>query len=138
MIPKRKHAPVGSGGHALIRKDVPNSSSPALSPQQIVARLRRYLELAKRSRLTLDGEVRCAMLDCLELAKELRYEVRSQAKELLLREPDLIPHWSAKESDPARELSRDAVAVFDRLSQVDDGITARLFIQACAPTLGGA
>jgi|SRR5215469_362208 len=140
MIPQRKKPGAlepSTGRKTNMVSDPRDSSSPALSPQEIVARLRRYLELAKRSRLTLDGEVGCAMLDCLELAKELRDEVRSQAKELLLREPGLIPHWSAKESAPARELSRDSVVVFERLHEADPALTARLFLQACAPTLSG-
>jgi hypothetical protein len=73
----------------------------------------------------------------LEVVDQIRTKVRDKAKALLLRKPGLIDHWRAQERAPTRELSRDAVAVFDRLSEADDGITARLFIQACAPTLGG-
>jgi hypothetical protein len=55
----------------------------------------------------------------------------------LLKEPGSIPHWSAKESAPVRELSRDAVVVFERLHEADSALTARLFLQACSPTLSG-
>ena len=133
MIPQKKKPAAlepSSGRKTNMVSDPPNTSSVALSPQEIVARLRRYLELAKRSRLTLDGEVGCAMLDCLELAKELRDEVRSQAKELLLREPGLIPNWKASESAPARELSRDAVVVFERRRRGDPGAVHRGAVSA--------
>jgi len=110
--------------------------SQAEAARAAVVRLRRIC--AELDQLELPtGPVGCALLDALELANQIHNEVRAKAREALLEEPGLIPHWSAQESAPARELSRDAVVVFERLHATDPTLTARLLLQASAPTLSG-
>src|SRR6516165_6808950 len=139
MIPQKKKPTAlepSSGRKTDMVSDPRESSSLALSPQEIVARLRRALKRVELLPLP-EGEEGTALLDALELANQIRDKVRAKAREALLEEPGLIPHWSAHESAPVRELSRDGVAVFERLHETDPALTARLFLQACSPTPSG-
>jgi len=132
MIPQKKKPTAlepSSGRKTDMVSDPRESSSLALSPQEIVARLRRALKRVELLPLP-EGEEGTALLDALELANQIRDKVRAKAREALLEEPGLIPHWSAHESAPVRELSRDGVAVFERLHETDPALTARLFLQA--------
>src|SRR6516162_11415078 len=74
--------------------------SQAEAARAAVVRLRRIC--AELDQLELPtGPVGCALLDALELANQIHDEVRAKAREALLEEPGLIPHWSAQESAPS-------------------------------------
>jgi hypothetical protein len=103
------------------------------SEQAVVERLQRVL--AEIDRLPMPvGELGCQFLDAFELCDKIRDKVRQKGRELLLREPGIIPHWHVSEV-PQRVLSKNTLQVFIAAAHADNSLTAEEFITACTTNL---
>jgi hypothetical protein len=92
--------------------------------------------LAELDRLPLPvGKLGCQFLDALELCDKIREKVRQKARELLLKEPGIIPHWHASETSQ-RVLSKNTLKVFIAAAHADNSLTAEEFITYCTTNLG--
>jgi hypothetical protein len=121
------------------KKDMARSTrqeqlTKVIGAQAIVERLQNVLADIDRLPLPI-GKIGCQFLDCLELTDKIRDKVRQKARDLLLKEPGMIPHWHVSEI-PQRVLSRDTARVFDALSREDDRLTPERFLEACTTKLG--
>ena len=129
-------APPTKKGRASSKNDAAPASSKLTkisAERQLVQRL-QYI-LAELSRLPLPiGELGCQLLDAVEYTDKIRIGARQKARELLLREPGIIPHWHVSETAQQR-LSPDTTRVFDALSREDDTLSPERF-QACSTNLG--
>jgi len=113
----------------------PNDSA---SHRQVLERLKAVLEEINGWSMPI-GAVGTAFLDCLELTDQIREKARECARQMLLKEPGLIPGWTAAKSGPVRELDKDARKVFTALqSALATPPTTSEFIGACRITLTGA
>ena len=101
--------------------------------QVTIERLQNVLADIDRLPLPI-GPTGTAFLDCLELTDKIRDKVRQKARELLLKEPGIIPHWHAAETSQ-RVLSRDTAKVFDAISAAENAPTIEEFLEACTTNL---
>ena len=134
-----KAPPIKRAGRAPLKNDAAPASSKLTkvsAERQLVQRLQ--YALAELDRLPLPiGELGCQFLDCLELVDKIRDKVRGKARELLLKEPGIIPHWHVAETAQRRLSPADTARVFDALSREDDSLTPEQFLEACTTNLGG-
>jgi hypothetical protein len=128
-------APTKKGGRPLARKTAIAAKLVKSTPVQAIVERMQHV-LAEIDHLPLPiGKLGCQFLDCLELCDKIREKVRSKARDLLLKEPGIIPHWHVSET-AQRRLSPDTARVFDALSREDDRLTPSEFLEACTTNLG--
>jgi hypothetical protein len=83
------------------------------------------------------GQPACDLLDALELVDKIRERVRTKAREMLVKEPGIIPGWEAKLCAPTRELSKtDTLAIFKLLAEADNTVTSKKFISSASISIG--
>lgn len=130
---KRKRRPIAHEA-APSRKilEVETTLKPP-GPQAAVERLQNVLADIDRLPLPV-GPVGTQFLDALELTDKIRDKVRQKARDLLLKEPGMIPHWHVSEI-PQRVLSKDTARVFDTISAAENGPTIEEFLEACTTNL---
>jgi len=101
--------------------------------QAIVERFQHIL--AEIERLPLPaGREGTELLDCARFASACIEKIFAKARDLLLKEPDAIPHWHCTKSTQ-RVLSKDAAKVFEALLRVDSALTFEEFLAACSTNL---
>jgi len=123
-----------------LKQRVTTGSQPndSVSHRQVLERLKVVLEEIDGWSMPV-GEVGTAFLDCLELMDQIREKARQRAKQMLLKEPGVIPDWTASQGSPVRELDNDAWKVFVALqSALATPLTSEEFIGACRITLQAA
>jgi hypothetical protein len=132
---KRPAALPGTAGHTdeVIKR--PDLTAISQTPQQIVDRLKRVLELIDRLPLPV-GQPGCHLLDALDLGDKIRDRIREKARDVLVDRPGAIPHWTA-EMRSRRILSRDTVAVYDALESVIPELPAAEFLKYCSTSISG-
>jgi hypothetical protein len=82
------------------------------------------------------GDTGTVALDLLGEIVDFADAYRRNVKEHLAKHPNDIPHYGLETVD-RRVLSRDAVAVFEALSEVLPNLSHEEFLFACAPTISG-
>jgi hypothetical protein len=127
----RRRRAISDAVPGSLKKITTASAPPA---QAIVERLQHVL--ADIDNLPLPtGKLGCQFLDALELLDKIREKVRQKARELLLKEPGIIPHWHVSET-VQRTLSKNTLQVFIAAAHADNGLTGEEFITACTTSLG--
>jgi hypothetical protein len=129
--PKRKRRAIADAAPRSLKKITTAVIPPA---QLIVERLQHVLSDIDSLPLPT-GKLGCRFLDALELCDKIREKVRQKARELLGKEPGIIPHWHASETS-TRTLSKNTLQVFIASAHADNGLTAEEFITACTTNLG--
>jgi hypothetical protein len=133
---KRSHdLKIAAPPERLIQEEAENQASDPTPHKQVLERLKAVLAELGGWSMPIGEEGR-AFLDALELTDQIREKARERAKEMLLKEPGIIPGWTAAQGGPVRELDKDTCKVFQALHEADDEVTLPRFLESCSISLG--